>query len=194
MASSAQTEPARRRSSSMFSACSGRKARPAEADSIDPLSEGANRVNLKTKTFVAVVILTQGCATLHNGRHQEIRVVTDPAGATVEVRCGKLQPAAVTPATVRLPRRVEQCSLILSRPGFHSETVVFDSSPSGWVWGNFAAPIAGAASGTTRQSDQAFGDFVLGVLLGGAGFGIDALTGAMWQLEPAKVERKLVPK
>src|SRR6266545_414022 len=171
MASSAQTEPARRRSSSMFSACSGRKARPAEADSIDPLSEGANRVNLKTKTFVAVVILTQGCATLHNGRHQEIRVVTDPAGATVEVRCGKLQPAAVTP-----------------------ETVVFDSSPSGWVWGNFAAPIAGAASGTTRQSDQAFGDFVLGVLLGGAGFGIDALTGAMWQLEPARVERKLVPK
>ena len=34
-------------------------------------------------TFVAVVILTQGCATLHNGRHQEISVVTDPAGATV---------------------------------------------------------------------------------------------------------------
>jgi hypothetical protein len=162
--------------------------------SIDALSEGANRVNLKIKTFIAVVILTQGCATLHNGRHQEIRVVTDPAGATVEVRCGKQQPAAVTPATVRLPRRVEQCSLILTRPGFHSETVVFDSSPSGWVWGNLAAPIAGAASGTTRQSDQAFVDFFLGALLGGAGFGIDALTGAMWQLEPAKVERKLAPK
>ena len=168
--------------------------RPAETDSIDALSEGVNRVNLKTMTFAAVVILTQGCATLHNGRHQEIRVVTDPAGATVEVRCGKQQPPAVTPATVRLPRRVEQCSLILSRPGFHSETVVFDSSPSGWVWGNFAAPIAGAASGTTRQSDQAFGDFFLGALLGGAGFGVDALSGAMWQLEPAKVERKLVPK
>lgn len=168
--------------------------RPAEADSIDALSEGVNRVNLKTKAFVAVVILTQGCATLHNGRHQEIRVVTDPAGATVEVRCGKQQPAAVTPATVRLPRRVDQCSLILTRPGFHSETVVFDSSLSGWVWGNFAAPIAGAASGTTRQSDQAFVDFSFGALLGGAGFGVDALTGAMWQLEPAKVERKLAPK
>ena len=151
-------------------------------------------MNLKIKTLVAVVILTQGCATLHNGRHQEIRVVTDPAGATVEVRCGKPQPAAVTPATVRLPRRVKQCSLILTRPGFHAETVVFDSSPSGWVWGNLAAPIAGAASGTTRQSDQAFVDFFCGALLGGAGFGIDALTGAMWQLEPAQVERKLVPE
>jgi hypothetical protein len=29
--------------------------------------------------------------------------------------------------------------------------------------------------------------------MGGAGFGVDALTGAMWQLEPAKVERKLAP-
>ena len=144
--------------------------------------------------FVAVVLLTQGCATLHNGRHQEIRVVTDPAGATVEVHCGKQQPAAVTPATVRLPRRVEPCSLLLTLSGFHSETVVFESRPSGWVWGNLAAPIAGAASGVTRQSDEAFGDFFLGALLGGAGFGIDALTGAMWQLEPAQVERKLAPK
>lgn len=151
-------------------------------------------MNLKIKTLVAVVILTQGCATLHNGRHQEIRVVTDPAGATVEVRCGKQQPMAVTPAMVRLPRRVEQCSLILTRPGFHSETVVFESSLSGRAWGNFAAPIVGAASGTTRQSDQAFGDFFLGALVGGAGFGVDALTGAMWQLEPARVEIQLAPK
>jgi hypothetical protein len=149
---------------------------------------------VKLKTFVAVVIFTQGCATLHNGRHQEIRVVSDPAGANVEVRCGKMQPAAVTPTTVRLPRRVEQCSLILTRPGFHSETVVFNSSPSGWAWTNLAGPIVGGVSGATRHSDQAFVDFLLGALLGGAGFGIDALTGAMWELEPAKVERKLVPE
>ena len=149
---------------------------------------------MNLKTFLAVVIFTQGCATLHNGRHQEIRVVSDPAGANVEVQCGKPQAAALTPTTVRLPRRVEQCSLILTRPGFQSETVVFDSSPSGWVWGNFAAPIVGGTIGATRHSDQAFVDFLLGAFLGGAGFGIDALTGAMWQLEPAQVELKLVPK
>jgi hypothetical protein len=146
------------------------------------------------KTFVAVVLFTQGCATVHNGRHQEIRVVSDPAGATVEVDCGKPQPPAVTPATVRLPRRVEHCSLVLSRPGFHSRTVVFDSTPSGWVWGNFAGPIAGGAVGATRQSDQAFVDFLIGALLGGVGFGVDALTGAMWQLEPPTVEVKLAPQ
>jgi hypothetical protein len=149
-------------------------------------------VNLRA--FIAVVMFTQGCATLHNGRHQEIRVVTDPAGANVEVRCGKVQPAAVTPVTLRLPRRVEECSLILTRPGFQSETVVFDSSVGRWVWANFAGPIAGGTIGATRHSDQAFVDFLLGAVLGGAGFGIDALTGAMWQLEPAAVERKLVPQ
>jgi len=112
------------------------------------------------KTMAAVIIFTQGCATLHNGRHQEIRVVTDPAGATVEVRCGKQQPAAVTPTTVRLPRRVEQCSLILTRPGFHSETVVFNSSPSGWVWETsprrWPAQRAALRGNRTRRSSISF--------------------------------------
>lgn len=149
---------------------------------------------MNLKILVAVVILMPACATVHNGRHQDIKVVTDPPGATVDVHCGKPQPAALTPTTVRLPRRVEQCSLTLTRAGFHPETVVFDSSAGAWVWGNFAAPAAGAAIGGTRQSDQAFVDFFLGAMIGGAGFGIDALTGAMWQLEPASVERKLTPK
>jgi hypothetical protein len=149
---------------------------------------------MNLKTLVAVVLFTQGCATLHHGSYQEISVVSDPAGANVEVRCGKVQPAAVTPTTVRLPRRAGECSLILTLSGFQPETVVFDSSPSGWVWANFAAPIAGGTIGATRGSDQAFVDFLVGALIGGVGIGIDAMTDAMWHLEPAKVERKLVPK
>jgi len=149
---------------------------------------------MNLKTFLAVVLFTQGCATLHHGSHQEISVVSDPPGASVEVRCGKPQPAAMTPATVRLPRRAEECSLILTRPGFRSETVVFESSANRWVWANFAGPIIGGGIGATRHSDQAFIDFLLGALLGGAGFGIDTMTGAMWELEPARVERKLVPE
>jgi len=149
-------------------------------------------VNLKT--LVAVVILMQGCATMHNGRHQEVRVVTDPAGATVDVRCGKLQPAVLTPATVRLPRRAEECSLFLTLPGFHSETVVFESGADRWFWWNFAAPAAGGTIGATRHSDQAFIDFLVGALIGGVGFGVDAMSGAMWEWEPAVVDRKLRPK
>jgi hypothetical protein len=146
------------------------------------------------KTFLAVVIFTQGCATVHNGRHQEISVITDPAGATVDVRCGKPQPAAMTPATIRLPRRADECSIVLTRSGFQPRTVVFDSSPSKWVWANFAGPIAGGAVGATRQSDQAFVDFLAGALVGGAGFAVDALSGAMWELEPARVEVELTPQ
>ena len=145
------------------------------------------------KMFAAVLVFTQGCATVHHGRHQEIMVVSDPAGATVDVRCGKPQPAAVTPVTVRLPRRVDQCSLTLTQPGSRSETVVFDSIPSGWLWGNFGGPTAGGAIGATRGSDQAFVDFLVGAFVGGVGFAVDALTGAMWQLEPARVDRKLTP-
>ena len=139
-------------------------------------------------------MLAQGCATVQNGRHQEVSVVTDPAGATVDVRCGKSQPAALTPTTVRLPRRVEECSLLLTMPGFQSETVVFESSVSGRFWWNFAAPAIGGTSGATRHSDLAFIDFLVGALIGGVGFGVDALSGAMWHLEPAAVERKLVPQ
>jgi hypothetical protein len=149
---------------------------------------------LNLKAIVVAIVLLQGCATLHNGRQQEIPVVTDPPGATVEVHCGEPQPAAVTPAIIHLPRRVDQCSLVLTRSGFRSETVAFQSSVSGWVWGNFAAPAVGGAVGATRHSDQAFVDFLVGAVIGGAGFGVDALTGAMWQLEPAKVERKLTPE
>ena len=146
------------------------------------------------RIVIAVVLFAQGCATVRNGRHQEIRVVSDPAGADVEVRCGKAQAARVTPATIRLPRRAEECSLILSRPGYQSETVVFDSSPSGFLWANLSGPIVGGATGATRHSDQAFLDFLLGAFLGGAGFAIDAMTGAMWELQPTSVERKLVPQ
>lgn len=149
---------------------------------------------MNMKIVVAVVVLMQGCATVHNGRHQEVRVVTDPSGASVEVRCGRPQPAVVTPATVRLPRGVEECSLVLTRDGFHSETVVFEASPSGWVWVNFAGPAAGGTVGATRHSDQAFVDFLIGAVIGGVGFGVDALSGAMWQWEPASVERRLAPK
>jgi hypothetical protein len=148
---------------------------------------------MNVRIFLAMAILTQGCATVHHGSYQEVMVVSDPAGAGVEVRCGKAQPAAVTPVTVRLPRRADACSLVLTRDGFQSETVTFDSVPSGWVWANFGWPIAGGAVGATRGSDQAFVDFLAGALLGGIGFAVEAMTDAMWELEPEKVERKLVP-
>jgi hypothetical protein len=149
---------------------------------------------VKIAGLVAVVLLTQACATVHHGRHQDVSVATDPPGATVDVRCGKEQPSAVTPATVRLPRRAEHCSLVLTHPGFQPETVVLESRPSGWLWGNFAGPVGGGAIGATRGSDQAFVDFLAGALIGGIGFGVDALTGAMWELEPNAVARKLTPK
>jgi hypothetical protein len=151
-------------------------------------------MHARLKIALLVVVLTQACATVRQGRDQQVRVSTDPPGASVEIRCGAPQPPAVTPTTIRLPRRVEACSLTLTHPGFRSETVTFDRVPSKWVWANFAGPISAGAVGATRQSDQAFVDFLSGAALGGAGFAVDALTGAMWEHEPLSVERKLVPR
>ncbi|HVE70530.1 MAG TPA: hypothetical protein VNI54_04110 [Thermoanaerobaculia bacterium] len=149
---------------------------------------------MNLKTFIAVLMFAQGCATVHNGRHQEVSVVTDPAGADVEVRCGRKQPPRVTPTTVRLPRSVDDCSIVLTREGFQPETVVFDPTPNRWYWANLAGPIGGGTVGATRGSDQAFVDFLIGAAIGGFGFGLDAITGAMWEFAPDRVERKLVPK
>lgn len=147
---------------------------------------------MNLRPFLAVAMLTlSGCATLHNGRHQKVSVVTDPAGAAVQVQCGKVQTEAVTPTTVRLPRRFESCSLTVTRPGFRSETVVFDQHPSHWVWGNFAAPVAGVVAGGAGKQILQTPEFWLGYISGGLGFALDALTGAVWKLEPAKVELKL---
>ena len=143
---------------------------------------------------VVLSLMLFGCATLHNGRYQDVEVATDPPGATVQVHCGREQPTAMTPTTVRLSRRAELCSILLTRQGFRSQTVVFNSRPSRWAWANFGPPIVGSVSGMTRHSDAAFTDFLLGAAIGGAGFGIDAMTGAMWEREPARVERALVPE
>jgi hypothetical protein len=149
---------------------------------------------MNLRAFVAVLVFAQGCATVHNGRHQDVRVVSDPAGATVDLTCGRPQPPALTPTTVRLPRHVEECSLTLTREGFQPETVVFEAGVNRWFWANLAGPIGGGTVGATRGSDQAFVDFLVGAALGGLGFSIDAITGALWEWEPTAVERKLTPK
>jgi hypothetical protein len=142
---------------------------------------------------MAFLLALSGCATVHHGPSQAIAVSSVPAGADVEVRCGKAKGEGKTPTTVRLPRRADPCSLELTLEGYQPETVVFDTHPSRWAWGNFGPVIAGGVSGATRHSDQAFVDFLIGALFSGIGFSVDAISGSMWELEPAVVERDLTP-
>jgi hypothetical protein len=87
---------------------------------------------------------------------------------------------------VRLPRRVVQSFA-------HPDTGRL-SSRGGGVWADFAAPTAGRSDRCDRRSDQAVVDFLLGSFLGGAGIAIDAISGAMWQLEPDRVELRSRPE
>jgi hypothetical protein len=148
-------------------------------------------VNLKI--VLAVILFAQGCATVHDGGHQEVRVASEPAGATVEIHCGKPQASTVTPAVLHLSRRAESCALLLTRSGFRPEVVTFDSQPGGWT-SNFAAPVTGGAVSATRRTQYAFVGFLAGWRLGGLGFGMNAFTDATWYRRPVEVHVSMTPE
>lgn len=144
---------------------------------------------------VACAILTAACSTMQHGRYQTIRVESDPSGATVENRCGRAAPAhAITPVNLRVPRRTDSCSIVVSHDGFHAETITFESSLNRSFWMNFAPAGVGMASGMARSSEASFLDFIGGATVSGIFFGIDALTGALWRWSPTTVNVKLLPR
>lgn len=78
-----------------------------------------------------------GCATLDHGTLDEVAVVTDPPGATVDSSTGVL---CTSPCRVSGPRR-DSFVLTISKPGFATQQVTSDAKPD-------AAAIAAAATPT----------------------------------------------
>jgi hypothetical protein len=141
-----------------------------------------------------VALLATGCATVQNGRYQQVPVNTDPAGAEVRVACGGTTATHVTPVVLRLPRGAEVCSLTLTKAGYRTEQVEFDTSASKRFWWNFVPVGIAVPISMSRGSDQAFVDFLVGGTATGIGFGLDALSDAMWVLHPTEVSLKLNPE
>ena len=82
-----------------------------------------------------------GCATLDHGTTDEVPVMTDPPGATVDSSTGTL---CTSPCTVSGPRR-DSFTLTISKPGFATQQVTSEAKPAG-------AAIA-AASEPTLSAD-----------------------------------------
>src|SRR5687767_4309241 len=74
--------------------------------------------------FLPFILLLAGCGTITHGRYQNIPVTTSPAGAAVSLRCGTA-PAidAVTPTTIRVPRKPETCELTLRHEGYEQQVI-----------------------------------------------------------------------
>jgi len=113
---------------------------------------------------IAAVSFCTGCATIVKGTTQEIPVSSEPTGARVSVDGSA---AGTTPTTVTLSRKANHM-VTIEKEGYQSESVAITKSMGGAVAGNI---IAG----------------------GLVGWGVDAVSGAQYNLNPTTVNVRLQP-
>lgn len=94
-------------------------------------------------------LASTGCATMLNGRHQEVLVLSEPSGAAIRLN-GK--EAGATPATVRMRRR-GPAVLEVGKTGFAPATVRVANTASRALYGNliFLNPLAAQGMDSTSQ-------------------------------------------
>jgi hypothetical protein len=114
-------------------------------------------------SVLVTVFLVTGCATVINGTNQNVWVASEPPGATVVV---DNVPEGETPLRLELKRR--RTHLVrLERDGYKPYEVLLNRDTSDWVWGNII------------------------VCCGLIGMGVDAMTGAFYNLEPGEIYMQL---
>ena len=110
-----------------------------------------------------VLLLLPGCATIIHGTSQKLTVATHPSGAVVSDGVQN----KLTPAVIELKRKRDHV-LTISKPGYETAIV----------------PITHVVSGAVAANILGFG-FI--------GWGVDAITGAQWELVPETVSVVLRP-
>ena len=122
--------------------------------------------------------LTARCATVQQGPLQRIHVDSEPVGAAVKKLpgCGgpRMEPTR-TPVTVWVSRRATECRLSVFLTGYEKQIVPLTREVSDAPDGNF----------NPLNSAQSFSEGVFLGLVGFAGVGIDALSGALWEQVPS---------
>ncbi len=121
-----------------------------------------NKILILTATILGCLSVTS-CASIINGRRQNIDVSSNPVGATVSDGVSTW----TTPAKISL-KRGQKHLLTLSKPGYETQAVELHRAISGAVFGNIL-----------------LGGFI--------GWGVDACTGAQWKLIPETVNVQLRP-
>lgn len=113
--------------------------------------------------LICSILAASGCASIASGTDQNITVTAVPQ-ATIEIasfEAGQLYYSGGSPAIVVLPRN-RTYTVLVRASGYRDVSFSIGRRLNGWYFGN--------------------------ILVGWiAGFIIDALTGAMWKLEPAVI-------
>jgi hypothetical protein len=145
--------------------------------------------------------LLSGCATVIHGTRQDVRVETEPPGATASVGDQKI----TTPGVLKLKRKEKALEIVVEKEGYETRRVALTRKDSGWQWLNMigipVGIVAGASAGESNSSQDissslrntATGAVVGGVVLSGAGFLIDYGDGAAYKLDPPLVVLRLEP-
>ena len=162
---------------------------------------------MRSLLVFGVILFAARCATIANGRFQNVNVASDPAGADVRVDCGDLnRDGGKTPTVVKLQRKAASCTITIAKSGFADRVVTFERKTSGWFWGNLASPglvfEVGVELATGPPLFSVFGGEsdrhqVNGVgFIAGTGLGmlLDHTTGAQYEFLPRKVDVKLAPR
>ena len=125
-------------------------------------------------SFIPMMI--GGCASIVSKSNQSVVVSTEPNEAELVIKDSKgwIVYKGKTPSIVTLPKSDgsyfggETYEVYLEKEGYSSQVVVIESNISGWYL---------------------FGNFFFGGLIGW--FIVDPLTGAMYKLEPNKINKIL---
>ena len=121
-------------------------------------------------------LFSGGCATIVHGGNRSVLISSVPAGAKASVSKlgGELITVQTTPCTASLdPKRGyfkgQPYHLKLELAGYKTAEIELRPTLSGWYFGNI----------------------LIGGLIGM--IAVDPVTGAMWDIEPARIEQKLTP-
>lgn len=125
--------------------------------------------------LAVAVSMTSGCASILSDQVYPVRVTSEPAQASYEIRDqkGAVISTGMTPDIVSLTAHAgyfdgERYTFVFRKEGFNDSRVLLNSGIDGWYWGNL---LVGG---------------VLGMLI------VDPVTGAMYTL-PKKAEVTLTP-
>ena len=160
-----------------------------------------NNTPLRFVPLLAAVLLSTGCASVFLSAHDDLKVVTDPPGATARV--GEL--VVVTPGVLEVSRNGKSVVVEIDKEGYEPREIPIRRSRSGAVWTNLVGIGLGAVVGVSTalfvslvDENEAEKDLTTALAVGGAvtatGLAIDLSTDRTLKLENDEIVLVLTPR
>ncbi|HEY0371311.1 MAG TPA: hypothetical protein VGD79_04890 [Thermoanaerobaculia bacterium] len=144
---------------------------------------------MKHAVLSLLALTLAACATVQHGPVQRISVESDPPDAVVKTdHCGPGSTRETrTPGAVWVSRRAERCTITVTADGYVGKRIALSRVIAPEFLENLdALQVCGP-----ECDEPAF--FFLGGFFAGAGIGVDAISGALFELQPDAVSVTLEP-